>query len=39
MKNKAFEKEEEKAHVAWFLAVLAGKIHGNGLYEEGVGNN
>ena len=34
MKNKAFEKEEEKAHVAWFLAVLAKKIHGNGLYEE-----
>lgn len=34
MKNKAVENEEERANVAWFLAVLSKKIHGLGLYEE-----
>ncbi|MDD2401121.1 MAG: SEC-C metal-binding domain-containing protein, partial [Clostridia bacterium] len=34
IKNKAIEKEEERANVAWFLAVLAKKIHSIGLYEE-----
>ncbi|MCR4442862.1 MAG: tetratricopeptide repeat protein [Peptococcaceae bacterium] len=34
MKNKAIEKEEERANVAWFLATLAKTIHSKGLYEE-----
>jgi tetratricopeptide (TPR) repeat protein len=34
MKNKAIEKEEEKANVAWFLATLSKMIHSIGLYEE-----
>ncbi len=34
MKNKAVEKEEERANVAWFLAALSKKIHNMGLYEE-----
>ncbi len=34
MKAKAAAKEEERAHVAWFLAMLAKKIHSIGLYEE-----
>ncbi len=34
MQNKAVEKEEEKANVAWFLATLAKKIHTIGLHEE-----
>jgi len=34
MKKKALEKEEQRAHVAWFLAVLSKKIHSIGLYEQ-----
>jgi tetratricopeptide (TPR) repeat protein len=34
MKNKALAKEEEKAHVAWFLARLARRIQNIGLHEE-----
>jgi len=34
MKNKALEKDEEKAHVAWFLGTLSKKIQDIGLYEE-----
>ncbi|NLI93096.1 MAG: DnaJ domain-containing protein [Peptococcaceae bacterium] len=34
MKNKAIEKEEERANAAWFLAALAKMIHSIGLEEE-----
>lgn len=34
MRDKAVEKEAEKAHIAWFLAMLAKKIHSIGLHEE-----
>lgn len=34
MKNKAAEKEEEKANVAWFLANISKTIQIFGLYEE-----
>jgi tetratricopeptide (TPR) repeat protein len=34
LKNKAVEKEEERANVAWFLAALSKMIHSIGLYEE-----
>jgi len=34
MKEKAAEKEEERANAAWFLAELSKKIHRAGLLEE-----